>query len=426
MSRLAGRIGILFVTLVVMAMGSLGASAVTLTVWHNWSPPRDVLLTEVLQAFKANHPGIEIEHMYMTTSDVRERYLLAAGTGAAPDIVMLHALDIHAFTDTLIPLEPLLARDGIDPSMWYPTEYEAGVVDGIRYALPMRTGGDTNSLFFWNKEHFREVGLDGETPPDTWSELAAAMPLLNRYGSDGNLTRTSINLRYSGDFGEFGWVYNGGGEIYDPTGREMRVTSSATVDAVATVADMVSRAFTSPDDFNIDLTVQDFAAGLHSMMVGGSFLYGQVRTLNPDLDLGMSLRPQREGVGNRGLYGWSFVYGIYNGTPNVEEAWKLMKFLTVEKDGVGEFMLRQGRPSPIREHNTDPRYFESNPAFHLIGEALGNVAYMPTLPVTRDIGTIFNERFLGIIRGELPLGPTLEEAQRLGQAVLDEYWASVD
>lgn len=415
------RVGLWAVALVMVLTFSVSVSAVQLTIWHNWSPPRDVILTEVLQAFKDKNPGIEVEHYYYNTLETREKFLLSAGTDAAPDIIMLHELDFHAFVDLLVPLDTFLARDGIDSSMWYPTEFGAGLVGGIRYGLPMRTGGDTTSLFYINQDHFNEVGLDGSRAPDTWAEMAEALPRLNVYGPDGMLTRTSMNFRWAGDFSPFAWVYNGGGQIYDETGRNMRLTSGETVDAISTLADMIASSFRSPGDWSIDLTVQDFAAGLHSMMIGGSFLYGQVKAGNPDLNFTMALRPRREGVDNRGMYGWSFVYGIHKGTPHLEEAWKLMKFLTVEKDGVGEFMLRQGRPSPIREHNSDPRYFESNPSFHLIGEALGSVVAMPTLPVTREISDLFEEEFLAIIRGEKPLGPTLEEVQRLTQGVLDRY-----
>ena len=49
------------------------------------------------------------------------------------------------------------------PELWKTVEWEGGI-----YGVPFNT--DTR-FFFWNKDHFAEVGLDPEKPPTTWAEL---------------------------------------------------------------------------------------------------------------------------------------------------------------------------------------------------------------------------------------------------------------
>lgn len=59
-------------------------------------------------------------------------------------------------------------------------------IDGLCYALPVRS----NSIeYFYNVDHFEEVGLDPNNPPKTWDEMMDAAIKLTKKDSAGNTIR---------------------------------------------------------------------------------------------------------------------------------------------------------------------------------------------------------------------------------------------
>ena len=53
--------------------------------------------------------------------------------------------------------------------------------DGNIYALPFNAEG---SILLWNKDLFEQAGLDPETPPTNWGEIAAASEQITALGDD--------------------------------------------------------------------------------------------------------------------------------------------------------------------------------------------------------------------------------------------------
>jgi len=63
-------------------------------------------------------------------------------------------------------------------------------VDGKLYAMPFNP---SIAVIYYNKEAFREVGLDPETPPHTYSEYEEAAEKLTVRNGD-NIVRYGLNI----------------------------------------------------------------------------------------------------------------------------------------------------------------------------------------------------------------------------------------
>ena len=85
-----------------------------------------------------------------------------------------------------MPLDDLIAADG-DEGKAYIDDFLSGFmedsyVDGKIYSIPFQR---STEILFYNKDAFKEVGLDPEKAPATWDELVEDAKLLtneNRYG----------------------------------------------------------------------------------------------------------------------------------------------------------------------------------------------------------------------------------------------------
>ena len=132
---------------------------------------------------------------------------------------MIRAWDIPASAEmgVLLSMTEWLERDGIGMDIWFPAEIESARWEGDIYGLPMRTGGDANSLMFYNIDMLDQAGI-GEVPT-TWDELHAISRRLVRYDGD-QLLQASISP-HGGDLKSPAWLAAGGGLLYSADGKQV-------------------------------------------------------------------------------------------------------------------------------------------------------------------------------------------------------------
>src|SRR5438876_1198328 len=106
-----------------------------------------------------------------------------ANAGKPPGMVLMSAnfvLDLKLAGD-VISLEPMLKADGTTREKFlgdfWPALWANATVDGELYAIPYQ---NSTPLLYYNKEHFKEAGLNPDKPPQTWAELVDAAKKLTK------------------------------------------------------------------------------------------------------------------------------------------------------------------------------------------------------------------------------------------------------
>ena len=72
----------------------------------------------------------------------------------------------------------------------------------------------------WNKDHFKEAGLDPEKPPKTWDEFRDYAKKLTKRDAQGNITRVGYAIRHVGQphgivHKHFWAIYGAGAALID-------------------------------------------------------------------------------------------------------------------------------------------------------------------------------------------------------------------
>ena len=419
------------VTLLAIA-AALAAPAMgqtTLNLLHCWGDARTAMVEKMLSDFTADHPGITVSHELVGCGGpLHDRLRTQIAAGIPPDVAMVYTTVMVGLAEggNLVALDPYMQRDGLVPEMWYPSELGAGQWRGSTFGLPIRTGGDANSLIFYNKDLFAEAGLPDRAPA-TWTELDQISRRLIRYEGDQITVSPITNIAgYTGDAGPLAWLYAGGGRFLSEGGRSVDFASPAGVEMLEWVYNFRSSVYrTLGDDggFGNDVTRALFVEGKAAMFITGVWNYSFVWSVNPDFNLGSGVRPRKEGSPYAGANAGTYLYAIPTQSRNREAAWELLKWLTVDENGGGWFMLAQGRPSPIIAYNRNPAYLEQNPMFPVVGEALASSALVEILPIHDELFAHFNRAFNQGATGAVPPREALEEAARTAQAELDRYLA---
>ncbi len=148
--------------------------------WEKWTGLEGRAMQKVVDDFNASQSKLFVR--YFSTGGIDEKAQIAIAGGAPPDILGLWNYNVPAFAETgaIQPLDELGAPLGVRPDM-----YATGMRPIVEYKGKMwatiNTGG-TLALYY-NKQHFRDAGLDPERPPHTIPELDAANRTLMK--SDG-------------------------------------------------------------------------------------------------------------------------------------------------------------------------------------------------------------------------------------------------
>ena len=151
--------------------------------------------------------GIEVTAVY--TGDYASAMVKAVTAikgGAGPQMSVLLAAEMHSLQDQdiLVSLDDVgLDADG---KKWMDGFYPAFLANsraaGKVWSVPFQR---STAVQYYNKAHFKEVGLDPDHYPTTWKQLAEAAQKLTKRDASGRVTRWGIKL--ASDFGDAQWTF---------------------------------------------------------------------------------------------------------------------------------------------------------------------------------------------------------------------------
>ncbi|MFG2023430.1 ABC transporter substrate-binding protein [Streptomyces sp. NPDC048825] len=129
---------------------------------------------KLVKEYEKENPGIEVDVSVYSWNEVDAKVKQMVADGEAPDMAQIGAYADYAAKGQLYEVDELLS---IPVQADFVSRLaEAGEVGRVQYGMPFAS---STRLLFYNKELFDEAGL---TPPQSWSELAAAARALKSRG----------------------------------------------------------------------------------------------------------------------------------------------------------------------------------------------------------------------------------------------------
>ena len=161
--------------------------------------PVTKIIDQMAADFEKENPGIKVKPVYSGTyQESIVKALTAHKSGKPPHLAVLLSTDMFTLIDedAIVPVDELAGADG---KAWLGGFYEA-------FMMNSRTGGKTwgvpfqrsTIVLYWNKELFKEAGLDPEKGPRNWDEMVAFAKKLTRTDASGNVTQWGVKIPSSG------------------------------------------------------------------------------------------------------------------------------------------------------------------------------------------------------------------------------------
>ncbi|GGK63288.1 extracellular solute-binding protein [Haloarcula sebkhae] len=172
-----------------LATGSAAANTdgTVVEFWHAMGGEKALLLEELVREFESQTEGISLtlrsKGSYRGTLDAT---LNAAENGDPPAIAQIFEIGTTRARDSghFTPVEELLPATHIDSLLDPVTNYYR--FDGTLHSLPFNA---SNPVMAYNRDAFREAGLDPDSPPETLADVrSAAAQLVDGRGVDTGIT----------------------------------------------------------------------------------------------------------------------------------------------------------------------------------------------------------------------------------------------
>ncbi|WP_422480050.1 ABC transporter substrate-binding protein [Pleomorphochaeta sp. DL1XJH-081] len=311
--------------------------------WHYSSGLLGEAMTELVDNFNATigkEKGIVVTEVFQgKASDVATKVRSSVQANRAqdlPDLAQMDATGVMDIRDSvlLVPAQKLVDTD----SSFSLDDLQPGTVLSMTYKDVM-IGMPFNAstiLLYYNKDAFREVGLDPERPPRTLSELAEYAGKLMKMDSDG---RTVARYGFAGvpsSYELVSWIGQQQGVSYltdkrnghDGNPTKVVFDSDGTM---ATFLEAWKKVYESGGLANMTSDVrQQFIAGKTAMFViSTSSLATVLDSVGDRFEVGVGYLPQVNEASNGGVnIGGGAIFAFENGNdPQKVATWEFLKYL---------------------------------------------------------------------------------------------------
>ena len=274
---------------------------------------------ESFAEWEAANPGFKVVPEIVGWGQCQDKVttLAAAGTPVALAYVGSRTLKQFADNDLIVPV-PMTEEE---KASYYNYVPDTVTFDDTQWGVPVAF---STKAFFWNKDLFKEAGLDPETPPKTWEEKIAFAKQISentKAAGYGLVAKTFDNTMHQ----FLHWVYTNNGSVIDAEGN-ITLNSPEVLAALESIKAIVPYSEEGPTAYEQNEVRAIWLDG------GVAMIEASIGAANRAVEAGMNwgvadlpLGPEAKGPGTLLI---TDALAIFKGTGVEEQATSLAKFLT--------------------------------------------------------------------------------------------------
>lgn len=161
-------------------------------------------ITKIIDGYAADfnkeNPDIKVTPVYAGTyQETIVKALTAHKSGKPPTAAILLSTDTFTLIDedAVVPIDNFVQTDADKKWLdgFFPAFMANGQIRDKTWGVPFQR---STVVMYWNKQAFKEAGLDPEKAPANWAEMVSMGEKLTKRDANGNVTQWGIQVPSSG------------------------------------------------------------------------------------------------------------------------------------------------------------------------------------------------------------------------------------
>ncbi|MDW9355959.1 extracellular solute-binding protein [Sinorhizobium meliloti] len=400
-----------FLTLALLgstALGSVAAQAADQEIsWIYCGDTIDPIHEKYIKEWEGKNPGWKVTPEVVGWAQCQDKAttLAVAGTPVGMAYVGSRALKEFAENELIVPVP--MTED--EKKGYYPNIVDTVTFEGTQWGVPIAF---STKALYWNKDLFKQAGLDPEVPPKTWAEeIAFAKQIKEKTGIAGYglPAKTFDNTMHQ----FVHWVYTNNGKVID--GDNIVIDSPEVLAALQAYKDITPFSVEGATAYEQNEIRAIFLDGKVGMIQSGSGAAARLKETKVNWGVApLPLGPSAKGEGTL-LITDSLV--VFKDTGVEEKAIEFAKFIT-SPGPQGEYELQGGAGlTPLRPSPKVDEFVKADPSWKPF---IDGIAYGGPEPLFKDFKGFQNtmiEMVQSVVTGKAEPADALKKAA----ADLEQY-----
>ena len=178
------------------------AGSLKITFWYGLTGFNGSIVQQVVNQFNSSQSKYYVEAIQQPNyDDTINKLNTSLAGGNLPNVVQIYDIGTQRMIDSkrILPVQDFITKDQPDLlSDLEPAVASYYTVGGKLYSMPFNSSAP---VMYYDKNAFKEVGLDPEKPPRTYDEIFAAAQKLVKKDASGKIIRSGV------DFTLYGWIF---------------------------------------------------------------------------------------------------------------------------------------------------------------------------------------------------------------------------
>lgn len=333
-------------------------------------------ITRLIDAYGAEfekaNPDVKVRPIYAGTyQETIVKALTAHKSGTPPVTSVLLSTDMFTLIDeeAIVPIDEFVKTD--EDRAWLTSFFPAFMLNsqagGKTWGVPFQR---STIVLYWNKELFKEAGLDPEKAPANWAEQAAFAEKLTKRDAAGNVSQWGVQIPSSG-FPY--WLFQGlttqtGAVLANQDGNQTFYDKPEVIQALQYWMDLAKTKVHPPGIVEWGTTPKDFFERKVAMMWTTTGNLTNVRS-NAKFPFGVAMLPAGKQFGSP-TGGGNFYISKKAAPAQQQAAFRLIKWITA--------------PERAAQWSVDTGYVAVRPDAYETPAMKAYVAEFPPAAVARD------------------------------------------
>ncbi|OWW04532.1 ABC transporter substrate-binding protein [Rhizobium sp. R72] len=390
------------------ALGTMSAHAADKEIsWIYCGDKIDPIHEKYIKEWEGKNPGWKVTPEVVGWEQCQDKAttLAAAGTPVAMAYVGSRTLKEFAENDLIVPV-PMSDEE---KKSYYPNIVSTVTFNDTQWGVPIAF---STKALYWNKDLFKQAGLDPEKPPKTWAEeIADAKAIKEKTGIAGYglPAKTFDNTMHQ----FMHWVYSNNGKIID--GDKIVADSPEVLAALQAYKDITPYSVEGATAYEQNEIRAIFLDGKVGMIQAGSGAATRLR--DTKINWGIAPLPLGPSAKGEGTLLITDSLAIFKGSGVEDKAVEFAKYITAPGPQ-GEYELQGGAGlTPLRPSAKVDEFVKQDPYWKPLIDGISYGGPEPLFKDYKGFQNVMIEMVQSVVTGKAEPADALKKAA----ADLEQY-----